>query len=175
MNKISAKLRKKREELNLSGKKGFTLIELLVVIGILAILVLLAAPSFLGYTRDANVTTMKADAKVLASTALVYNIENEDNDEVVIKYPVKDTAEDATDAGLTTAIAAQEGVTTPGTLHEVSKEKLGKSIQSLKGEASDYVIAIDGDDEGTVYHKTGITAKDKKETNYGVNTKTVTP
>ena len=35
-----------------TNKRGFTLIELLTVIAILGILVLLAAPKFLGYIED---------------------------------------------------------------------------------------------------------------------------
>lgn len=47
-----------------SNKKAFTLIELLVVIGILGILVLLAAPKLLGYTKDAKLTQVKNDVRV---------------------------------------------------------------------------------------------------------------
>ena len=45
------------------NKKGFTLIELLTVIAILGILVLLAAPKFLGYTEQAKLTQIKNDSK----------------------------------------------------------------------------------------------------------------
>lgn len=38
-----------------TNKRGFTLIELLTVIAILGILVLLAAPKFLGYAEKANI------------------------------------------------------------------------------------------------------------------------
>ena len=61
----------------LRNKKGFTLIELIVVMAVIGILVLLAAPKFLGYTKDANVTAMQSDAKVLSNAALMYNIDNE--------------------------------------------------------------------------------------------------
>ena len=47
----------------LKNKKGFTLIELLTVIAILGILVLLAAPKFLGYTAQASEARAKADIK----------------------------------------------------------------------------------------------------------------
>ena len=43
------------------NKKGFTLIELLTVIAILGILVLLAAPKFLGYTEQAKLAQIKND------------------------------------------------------------------------------------------------------------------
>lgn len=60
------------------SNKAFTLIELIVVMAIIAILVLLAAPSFLGYTKDAKVTAMKQDTKVLADAAELYHVNNED-------------------------------------------------------------------------------------------------
>ena len=45
------------------NKKGFTIIELLTVIAILGILVLLAAPKFLGYTEQAKLSQIKNDIK----------------------------------------------------------------------------------------------------------------
>lgn len=48
----------------INKKKGFTLIELLTVIAILGILVLLAAPKFLGYTEQAKLAQIKNDIKV---------------------------------------------------------------------------------------------------------------
>lgn len=56
--------------------KGFTLIELIVVMAIVAILVLLAAPRFLGYTKDAKVTAMKQDTKVLSDAVEMYHVHN---------------------------------------------------------------------------------------------------
>lgn len=57
------------------NNEGFTLIELIVVMAIIAILVLLAAPSFLNYTKDAKVTAMKQDTKILEDSAEIYHID----------------------------------------------------------------------------------------------------
>lgn len=46
------------------NRKAFTLIELLVIIGILGILVLLAAPKFLGYTEKSKVVQIQNDIRV---------------------------------------------------------------------------------------------------------------
>ena len=51
----------------LKGKKGFTMVELLTVVAILGILVLIAAPKFLGYNEKAHVAHIKADVKILES------------------------------------------------------------------------------------------------------------
>lgn len=64
--------------LKLNNKRGFTLIELIVVMAILAILVALGAPRFLGYTKDAAVTAMKADSKIIEQAAYQYALKNND-------------------------------------------------------------------------------------------------
>lgn len=60
------------------NKKGFTLIELLTVIAILGILVLLAAPKFLGYTEKANIAHIKSDVKTYETQLTVEELENKD-------------------------------------------------------------------------------------------------
>lgn len=132
----------------LKNKKGFTLIELIVVIAVIGILVLLAAPKFLGYTQDANKAAMQADAKVLSNAALVYNVENE--------------------AWPTTADAAKKYTigdkSVTGKL--LDEAKLKSTVKSLKGKFTDYVI----DENGNVFHIKGVKGKDGK-IYYGVNEK----
>lgn len=114
---------------NSKRKKGFTLIELLVVIAILGILVLLAAPRFLRYTKDANVATMQADVKVLSNAALVYNTENEGAWPIDSKTPVATVTQDGK---MFDVFAIDEG-------------KLSSQVQSIKNDYSDYGIAIDSE------------------------------
>ena len=54
--------------LKMNTKRGFTLIELLTVIAILGILVLLAAPRFLGYAEQAQLAQIKNDVKAHETT-----------------------------------------------------------------------------------------------------------
>lgn len=51
--------------MNKLNNKAFTLIELIVVIAILGVLVLLAAPKFIGHTEDAKIVQIKNDVKVV--------------------------------------------------------------------------------------------------------------
>lgn len=60
----------------LRNKKGFTLIELLTVIAILGILVLLAAPKFLGYTEKANVVKIQSELKAIETAVDLNSIDN---------------------------------------------------------------------------------------------------
>lgn len=134
----------------LNNKRGFTLIELIVVMAIIGILVMLAAPRFLGYTKNAHVASMKADAKVLSNAALIYNIEKEG------VWPV--TEEEVTDL--------PEGVT--GTAKKLNKELLKNHIKNLKNPIDKYALIIDGDYEGEVIHIEGVEDRDGN-TWYGVS------
>lgn len=58
------------------NKEGFTLIELLTVIAVLGILVLLAAPKFIGYTEQARMAHIKNDIKAHESQASAKLTEN---------------------------------------------------------------------------------------------------
>ena len=167
MLKIRKKLAEKKEASKGIAKAGFTLIELLVVIAILAILVLLAAPRFLGYTKDANVRAMQADAKVLANSALIYNVENEG-------WPTGETVDVSVNGETELELAAFD------------KEAIDKHVQTLKGKLTDYALVTktSGDfQEGDVLYvadKDGDDASDGVEDkdgnkHFGVNVSDETP
>lgn len=157
------------------NKKGFTLIELIVVIAVIGILVLLAAPKFLGYTRDAHVAAMKADAKILSNAALVYHIDNEvhenpeewpiayktgalDPDSKVEKFTITVPAVMGGVDGLE-EITAEKEVVVEG--YKIDATKLDKKyIKNLKNKIEDYVLVVDGDDDslvGDVFFEAGST------------------
>lgn len=139
MLKIRKKLAEKKEASKGIAKAGFTLIELLVVIAILAILVLLAAPRFLGYTKDANVSTMQADAKVLTNASLIHNIENED-------WPV---VVDEETGEIVTATLEIDGAEV--TYAAFNEDAIKSHVQTLKGDLTDYALvtadALIGEDK----------------------------
>lgn len=136
MNKMVKKLKGVRAKLR--NNKAFTLIELLVVVAIIGILVLLALPRYVGYTKDANVATMQADIRVLESASLIHNIEGEG-------WPSTATA--ATGAGVTFA--------TGQTVKTIDETALKDQIQSLKNGVAAYGIITEGDKAGQVIHLAG--------------------
>lgn len=121
--------------------EGFTLIELVVVMAIIAILVLLAAPRFLGYTKDANVTTVKQDTKVLTDASELYHIDNNEWPIVVDSQPV---------------LVGVGGLTN---VYPLDETKVKKSIKNIKGDYSDYGLAIDGKYAGQAFHLDGVEDK----------------
>lgn len=58
------------------NRRGFTLIELLAVLCVIAILVLLILPRFLGQTKEAQFTRLIHDAKVIEQTLTRYYVAN---------------------------------------------------------------------------------------------------
>lgn len=143
------KLKGVREKLR--NKKGFTLIEMLVVVAIIGILVLLALPRYVGYTKDANVATMQADIRVLQSAALIENINDEG-------WPATET--DATGA-FKTAVATGQSVKT------IDEAQLKDQIQSLKNTVAEYGIITSGANEGQVIHLEGVEDR-AGNTHYGL-------
>lgn len=146
----------------LRNKKGFTLIELLTVIAILGILVLLAAPKFLGYTAQANVAAMKADAKMLSNSALVYSAEQEiagNND----TWPVLTTEANAVegdfdgDGNNETGYLLSKSFTPDGG----TEVTVFKDIKNTKNDLGDYILVTEGDLAGEVFHAEGV--KDKNQ------------
>ena len=133
----------------IKNTKGFTLIELIVVMAVIGILVLIAAPRFLGYTKDANVTAMEADAKVLSNIALVYNVENEE-------WPVTGTA------------AKQTFGTIEVEALPFSNDLIKNEYKSLKNDIDQYMLVVEKDSlhEGKVFHKDGVEDR-KGVTHYG--------
>lgn len=60
-----------------NNKKGFTLIELIVIIAVLGILVLLAAPKFIGYIERAKLVQIQNDSKAHESFIEAKTVENQ--------------------------------------------------------------------------------------------------
>lgn len=148
----------------LRNKKGFTLIELLTVIAILGILVLLAAPKFLGYTAQANVSAMKADAKMLSNSAMVYSAEQEIAGNTGA-WPVLTTGADAAE----TVVGDFDGDGVEETGYKLSKEigsgadkvSVFNDIKTTKNNLNEYILVVDGDNAGEVFHASGVKDKNK--------------
>lgn len=163
MNKWMTLMEAKRDALDvrvqglkgLQGKKGFTLIELIVVMAIIGILVLLAAPRFLGYTKDAAASAVQQDAKVLSDAAFQYNIEHED-------WPAGDEATVLIGTEEHEAVYLDETLKTEGFVKNLSNE-FGDYVLITEGELEGDVVSIDGqaDKNGDTVH--GANLMDEKD------------
>lgn len=72
-NKIDGMLQDSRKKLN---KDGMTILELLTVMVIIGILVLLALPNYMGFSRGAEATSLMNDAKVITDAITTYHAEH---------------------------------------------------------------------------------------------------
>lgn len=62
---------------NIKPKRGLLIIELVVVMAILAVLVAMGLPKFLGYTQQAKLTPLINDGKVLEDATMRYYMDHE--------------------------------------------------------------------------------------------------
>ena len=147
----------------LRNKKGFTLIELLVVVAIIGILVLLALPRFIGYTKDADVATMKADIRVLESAALIHNVEDKGWPTAVGEV-----------SGAAIAVADDADTTATVVVSLIDEAKLKDQIQSLKNDVTEYGIITNGANAGQVVHLKGQPDR-AGATHFGLGDEFVTP
>ena len=128
------------------NKRGFSLIELIVVIAIVGVLVMVAAPKFLGYTKDAEVTTMKSDTKILTDAAMLYSVEHDS------AWPIGE--EIVKSAELEAVIGAV-------TVYEIDEALLDPYVKKIRGEYTEYGIIVNGELEGEVVHLLGVPATDE--------------
>lgn len=131
-----------------NNNKAFTLIELIVVMAIIAVLVLLAAPRFLGYTKEAELTALEQDTKVLSNAIEIYHINNED-------WPIG-------------ARIDNHGIGGVDELFKIDENKVKPSIKNTKNDIGDYAISTNGKYEGQVFHLDGIKV-DSGKIVYGPN------
>lgn len=148
MNKMVNKLKGVRAKLR--NRKGFTLIELLVVVAIIGILVLLALPRYVGYTKDADKATMQADIRVLESAALINNIEGEGWPETG----------NALAAGSSAGFDFVKVVDPTAEVKAIDFTALKDQIQSLKNDVTEYGIITAGTKVGQVVHLAGVEDRD---------------
>lgn len=130
--------------------QGFTLIELIVVMAIIAVLVLLAAPRFLGYTKDAKVAVVAQDTKVLSDASEMYRINNG-------KWPIQNNS-------ISDAIVL--GIGGIDEIFPLNKELVSEEVKSIAGDFDDYGLVTKGEYRGKVFRLNGV--KDKENNyNYG--------
>lgn len=138
---INSKLFKSKE----TDDKGFTLIELMTWVVIVAIIALLAVPRFTRYSKNAKLTAMETDTKVIGDAAEMQHIYDS-------KWPVTENS--------------KYGVGGTVKLYEIDESALEDSIRKTNRDYSDYGIATEGEYEGQVFHVNGM--KDEKGVlNYG--------
>ncbi len=122
-------------------KSGFTLLELIVVMAVVAILVAMGVPRFIGYQKDAKVTAMKADCKVLEDACSIYYTEEG-------SWPVNGSGTMV--SGVITYGSAGSG--TNVTAKPISNDKVKEHYRSLKNDVADYCLIDSGSYEGTVIY-----------------------
>lgn len=169
-NKLTKELRRIKERFyNRSepskekGEKraGFTLIELIVVMAVIAILVLLAAPKFLGYTQKAEETKMKNDIRVVEEVVEEYLMRQDvlpENGDEKTKDELK--ALNIYDAH---GIVSLADVIDDGPYRLIDEEILEQANTNLKGN-------FYGNDRGRIYYESL-----KVVTNEDVETPVVPP
>ena len=143
---------------NNKNKKGFTLIELIVVMSIIGILVLLAAPIFIGKTEEANRTKHFATVRVLEDAAERYFIDHgkwpRGEEEPYTPEEVTDYAERIFD------ITGEEVVLEEGHYWDIDYEALSKYAKlPAKKDRDNYVVR---NPVGKIYYLEGLDEEEKE-------------
>jgi len=141
-------------------RSGFTLLELIVVMAVVAILVAMGVPRFIGYQKDAKVSAMKADCKVLEDACSIYHTEKD-------VWPI-----------LGEYVPAEGSIVellSGATVNKLNKAMVSPHIRSLKNGLNDYALVTVGNEnvsEGDIVYtgNSGAGLPDRRDDIwYGIN------
>lgn len=127
---------------------AFTIIELIVVIGIIGIIAGIATPKFTGFSKDANVATMKADIETLEGAIAIKDLEE--------KGLPKKSGKVEVDKALLDALGTNNA---SNLISLIDKNKLSDSIKTLSRDYSEYGVITKGSCKGKVLHLQGVENK----------------
>lgn len=139
-------------------RKGFTLIELIVVMAIIGILVLLAAPRFLGRTDDANATKHVSNARTLEDASERYYMDHGDwprlTDDAYTSEQIHEYADKVRD------ITGEEVTLTEGSYYDIDYEALSEYVRVPdESDLANYVLR---NPVGKVYHLEGLSEEGRE-------------
>ena len=144
-------------------QKGFTLIELIVVMAVIAVLVLLAAPRFLGKTKEADKTRHVANAKTIEDAAERYFIDEQDwprlTDDAYTSEEIESYSERVLD------VTGEEITLDPeGNYYDIDYEALSKYVKlPSDSDKNNYILR---NPVGKIYYLEGLTEEGRSRTNY---------
>lgn len=101
-----------------SSKKGFTLAELLIVVAIIGVLVGISIPIFTTQLKKSRIATNQANARACYAAAKAAYLD--DSTKTAGTYDVATGAYDPAGTACTTAVAADEGISTWATDSTIS-------------------------------------------------------
>lgn len=132
----------------MKNRKGFTIVELIVVMAVIAVLVSMGVPRFLGYTKDARATALVTDAKLLESAGYQFALGNDD------VFPLADA--DTATAGIqpftvvpTSSLGVALEALDPAPanaplVYLIAEASVQPFIRSMSNEINEFVMTADG-------------------------------
>jgi len=141
-------------------KKGFTIVELIVVMAIIGVLVLLAMPKFMDYTKQAKLTQIKVDTKQLENASERYYIDKQDwprlSDTPYTSAQITSFTQEVTDkTGQVVTLDSS------GSYYDVNYTKLQQYVQKPKNDIH-YIIQ---NPVGEIYHLGNLTPTGEERLN----------
>jgi type IV pilus assembly protein PilA len=124
---------------------GFTLIELMVVVMIIAILLTIAIPTFLGARERAQDSHAKADLRTALAAAKSFFVATEDYSVMAVPNDME-----AQEASLTYGTLAQTSTTTIG-VGDVAANRPYEVVLVRKSKAGDYFCVAETQNNGTTF------------------------
>lgn len=117
-------------KVRLTNQSAFTLIEMIIVMAVIGVLVLLAAPKFIGYTEQAKLTRDMHLAKTIENSTEAFLLEGgkiEDHLETIQDYHLKNSAKKR--MLINNAGYVAEEIITPDVYYEVTHEFLSEILK----------------------------------------------